>query len=80
MINSDNVGMLVDAEDERSLELALRKLLLDPKLRRSLGKQLQKRVSDEFTWQRAWQEYLALVRNDRSTSEPKSFRGSFHNY
>ena len=69
MINAEEVGMLVDADDERGLELALRKLLADADLRLSVGKRLQQRVREEFTWQRAWREYLALVPNEKQTSE-----------
>ena len=61
--------MLVDVDDDNDLELALRKLLADADLRLSLGKRLQERVTEEFTWQRAWQKYLALVLNDTPTSE-----------
>jgi glycosyltransferase involved in cell wall biosynthesis len=69
VISSEDLGMLVDVDDQSGLELALRKLLTDAELRLSLGKRLQKHVSDEFTWQSAWQKYLALVLNDRPASE-----------
>ncbi|MGE3783146.1 MAG: glycosyltransferase family 4 protein [Alphaproteobacteria bacterium] len=74
VINSDDVGVLVDADDEPGLERALRTLLADADLRRALGQRLQKRVRDEFTWRRAWQEYLALMPNDRPSSERESSR------
>ena len=69
VINSEDVGMLVEVEDELGLELGLRKLLGDADLRLSLGRRLQQRVRDEFTWQSAWREYLALILNERPSSE-----------
>jgi len=69
VISSEDLGMLVDVDDQSGLEFALRKLLTDAELRLSLGKRVQKHVSDEFTWQCAWQKYLALVLNDRPASE-----------
>ena len=61
VINSEEVGILFDSEDDHGLEIALRKLLADHELRVSLGKRLQMRITAEFTWQKAWQEYLVLL-------------------
>ena len=54
IINSAKVGILVEADDDRALELALRRLLRDADQRALLGKCLQQRVIAEFTWNRAW--------------------------
>jgi len=60
IINSAKVGILVEADDDRALELALRRLLRDADQRALLGKCLQQRVIAEFTWNRAGQQYLAI--------------------
>ena len=54
IINSEEVGLLIEPNDDRALELALRHLLSDANLRALLGKRLQLRVIEGFTWQRAW--------------------------
>ena len=61
VINSEEVGILVECEDDQALEAALRKLLNNDALRVALGQQLQKRVLAEFTWQKAWEKYSALI-------------------
>jgi glycosyltransferase involved in cell wall biosynthesis len=61
VINSEEVGILVECEDDQALEVALRKLLNNEVLRVALGRQLQKRVLTEFTWQKAWEKYSALI-------------------
>jgi L-malate glycosyltransferase len=61
VINSEHVGMLIEVEDDCALEAALRRLLADAELRASLGSRLRQRVTTEFTWKRAWREYLSLL-------------------
>jgi glycosyltransferase involved in cell wall biosynthesis len=62
IINSAKVGILVEPDDDRALELALRRLLSDADQRALLGKRLQQRVAEEFTWHRAWQQYLGVLK------------------
>ena len=62
IINSAKVGILVEADDDRALELALRRLLCDADRRALLSKHLRQRVVAEFTWHRAWQQYFAILK------------------
>jgi glycosyltransferase involved in cell wall biosynthesis len=61
VINSEEVGILFESEDDKTLEAALRKLLTNDELRVALGRRLQKRVVEEFTWAKAWEKYSALI-------------------
>ena len=69
ILNSAEVGILVEADDAGALELALRRLLCDADQRARLGKHLQQRVVAEFTWQRAWQQYFAILKVGSSAAE-----------
>lgn len=60
VIDSENVGLLVDVEDDHALEAALRRLLANADLRASLGSHLRQRVITKFTWERAWCKYLEI--------------------
>jgi glycosyltransferase involved in cell wall biosynthesis len=72
VINSEEVGMLVEPEDDRALESGLRRLLADGALRASLGTQLRRRVEADFTWQKAWQQYAALL-DDYKNATTRAF-------
>lgn len=61
VINSNEIGILVPAEDVVALEAALRKLLADGDLRAALGENLRQRVLREFTWHKAWETYVSLL-------------------
>jgi len=61
VIDSVDLGVLVAAEDDRALELALRKLLADEALRADLGRRLREHVIREFSWRKAWQRYVGLL-------------------
>jgi glycosyltransferase involved in cell wall biosynthesis len=61
VIDSEEVGLLFESEDDHGLESALRRLLSDDALCDRLGRNLQSRIATEFTWQKAWKNYLALV-------------------
>lgn len=63
VINSEKVGILVEVEDDRNLEAALRTLLNNAEARCSLGQQLRLRVVEEFSWVRAWEKYRAVLAN-----------------
>ncbi len=54
-------GLLVPAADAPSLAAAIRRLLDDPALARRLAQNLQARVLQDFTWQKAVQHYVALA-------------------
>ena len=68
ILNSAEVGILVEADDDRALELALRRLLCDGDKRALLGKHLQQRVVAEFTLRRAWQQYFAILKVGSSSA------------
>jgi glycosyltransferase involved in cell wall biosynthesis len=61
VIDSEDVGILFESENDRDLESGLRRLLTDSSLGAELGKRLQMRVATEFTWQKAWERYKALL-------------------
>jgi glycosyltransferase involved in cell wall biosynthesis len=61
VINTEQVGILFEPEDDRGLEAAVRRLLADRELRNSIGSNLQKRVGTEFTWRKAWRDYHYLL-------------------
>ena len=69
VINSEQVGILVNVEDDRALEAELRRLLASAELRACLGGRLRQRVAAEFTWERAWREYLALLNPQAGSRE-----------
>lgn len=64
IINSEHVGILIEPEDDRGLEAALRRLLTDRAFRSAIGKNLQARVASEFTWRKAWASYTSLLGMD----------------
>ncbi len=71
-------GLLVPAEDPGAIVDAVRLLVQDANLRLRLAAQLHARVLQEFSWARAWQEYLRLVgdgRRRRWRVAPRSRRG-----
>ena len=61
VINSEDLGILVPAEDIDALEAALRKLLKNEALRVTLGENLRQRVVREFTWHKTWESYVAVL-------------------
>ena len=62
VIDSELRGWLVAPEDEKSLQLALRTLISDEKLRQQLGQQLYEHVAANFSWLWAWEQYSVTLR------------------
>jgi glycosyltransferase involved in cell wall biosynthesis len=54
-------GLLVEPDDVGALAAALDRALCDTGLARGLGERLYRRVSDSFSWRRAYEEYRALL-------------------
>ncbi len=60
VVQHSRTGLLVKTESPGELAEAMRKLLLDPALRRSLGEAGRQRVADCFSAQRMMEDYLSL--------------------
>jgi glycosyltransferase involved in cell wall biosynthesis len=61
-IPGDQYGLIVPKDDVSALADALQRLLSDPSLAESVGRNLQERVVQEFSWARTAQQYTALLR------------------
>jgi glycosyltransferase involved in cell wall biosynthesis len=62
IIEDGTTGLLVEHDQPHELALALRSLLDNPAKGKAMGKALQLRVSREFTWTHAHDQYVRLVR------------------
>lgn len=60
IIDSEECGILVDAEDVEKLAGAISALLIDRELRASIGIRLRERVTTKFTWREAAAKYRTL--------------------
>jgi len=60
LVQNDRSGLVVPAADSKSLSDAIRKVLDDRKLARSLGEGARERVLAEFTWEHTAKRYLDL--------------------
>ena len=49
-------------EDHRALSQNMIYLLKHPEIAQQLGNELYKRVTEEFTWERAAKEYISLIK------------------
>jgi glycosyltransferase involved in cell wall biosynthesis len=54
-------GLLVEPGDSEALASALNRVLFDRELASALGECLRRRVEDNFSWRRAYEEYRALL-------------------
>ena len=61
IVIDNETGLLTDPEDEAGLATALGRVLSNNELARDLGERLYRRVVNDFSWKRAYQEYRKLV-------------------
>lgn len=54
-------GVLVEPDDVRALAAALGRALCDTDFARDVGERLYRRVVNDFSWKRAYQEYRKLI-------------------
>jgi len=62
---SDEYGVLVDEEDADAVAGVVVRLLGDPAARRAMGERGRAHVLEEFTWERAADEYIRVMRGKR---------------
>jgi glycosyltransferase involved in cell wall biosynthesis len=62
IISDEETGLLVPPDDQPALTAALRRLLSDNSFARGLGASLHERVLKDFTWKRAYYDYMEVVR------------------
>jgi len=61
IICDDSLGVLVPPDDPVALADAMKRVIGDSSLQRQLGESLRKRVCEEFSWQRAYQQYVEIA-------------------
>jgi glycosyltransferase involved in cell wall biosynthesis len=62
LVEQDETGILVPAEDVDALRAALEKLLTDADLRQRMGQSARQRVENQFTWRAVAEQYAALFK------------------
>ena len=65
-------GKLVPAEDPQALCAAIEEMLSHPETALSLGRSLNQKVINQFSWQRACDAYIALPRNSSITKRRRT--------
>jgi glycosyltransferase involved in cell wall biosynthesis len=63
IITDGETGRLVPPEDADALREQMVRLLHDPAEAKRLGEALRRHVSQNFSWRRAYEQYMALLRN-----------------
>lgn len=61
LVVSGETGYLVPSEDVESLQVALKKLLMDPTLREQLGRASRQHVEANYNWESTAQQYVFLL-------------------
>lgn len=61
MIEENNIGILVNPEDEKSLANAIIILLKNPKMRKEMGKRARELAEREFSWKKTAREILDSI-------------------
>ena len=64
MIADRETGLLVAADDIEGLAKRLDFLLINPEVARGLGDALHKRIAEDFTRRKSYEEYLAISRSE----------------
>jgi len=62
LLNSSDVGLLVDSDDPSGLAACIQKLLDNPEAAIVMGERLRERVRNQFTWGLAATRYIELVK------------------
>jgi glycosyltransferase involved in cell wall biosynthesis len=65
ILTDGETGLLVIPDDVKGLASALKRVLTDRELARLLGEALYRRVTCDFTWERAYAKYSSLVSASR---------------
>jgi len=61
LVMDGETGYLVPSEDVEALQIALKKLLLDPALREQMGMASRERVEANYNWESTAQQYALLL-------------------
>jgi glycosyltransferase involved in cell wall biosynthesis len=61
LVVDGETGFLIPSEDVKSLQSALRKLLIDPALRKTMGFASRHRVEKYYSWDNAARQYAYLL-------------------
>jgi len=61
VISDNKTGKIIPPDDPESLQSAILELIRDEEERNTLGAELQKKISAEFTWQKTAQEVKKII-------------------
>ena len=61
ILSSPNLGILIKPEDTSALATAIDKILREPEWAKTIGENLNQHIKTHFTWQKATDNYLALL-------------------
>jgi glycosyltransferase involved in cell wall biosynthesis len=65
-----DAGLLVPVRDSKAISLALRRLIDNPELRRSLGAAARRRIEERFTWTAVARRYVEEYGHHLSNGAP----------